>query len=342
MSLVSVIIPVYKVEMHLARCIDSVLAQTYKNIEVILVDDGSPDNSGKICDEYGEKDTRIKVIHKENGGVSSARNVGIEMASGEYIAFVDSDDYVNETYVSDLVEAILQNGAEFSVCSFYIKNGQQETPQLISKERFVFDKISGSECEVLLSPVMQGPWNKLFLKSIIVDNNILFDSKIKYAEDAIFVYKYMQFVNNISVVSTPIYYYDTHSDGASRKFYPDMHFFLKQRFNEQESLIKTKFNISNDEKKYLLFKMALINCNALFDHYFKQSSACKTIQIYKGIYNDYISYLIDFTDEGQLLSSLFLGSKRLKSLFFSGEISKFYCLFYLKRALNKISRVLKG
>ena len=95
MPIVSVIVPVYKVENVLHYCIDSILNQTYKNFELILVDDGSPDNSGKICDEYAKKDNRIKVIYKENGGVSSARNCGIDAAKGKYVCFVDSDDYVN-------------------------------------------------------------------------------------------------------------------------------------------------------------------------------------------------------------------------------------------------------
>ncbi len=99
---ISVIVPVYKTEDYLKRCVDSILASTYKNIEVILVDDGSPDNSGKICDEYAEKDARVKVIHKENGGLSSARNAGLDAATGEYITFVDSDDYI----ASDIYEKL--------------------------------------------------------------------------------------------------------------------------------------------------------------------------------------------------------------------------------------------
>ena len=91
---VSIIVPVYKVEKYLRKCIDSIINQTLKDIEIILVDDGSPDNCGKICDEYAAKDTRIKVIHKENGGLSSARNAGMEVAEGEYIGFVDSDDWI--------------------------------------------------------------------------------------------------------------------------------------------------------------------------------------------------------------------------------------------------------
>ena len=105
---VSVVIPVYNVEKYLIRCLESVILQTYRNLEIVLVDDGSTDNSGKICDEYAERDSRIKVIHKENGGLSDARNVGIKSASADYIVFIDSDDYVKNVYVQSLVEIALR------------------------------------------------------------------------------------------------------------------------------------------------------------------------------------------------------------------------------------------
>ena len=116
-SLVSVIVPVYKVEKYLSKCLDSIVNQTYKNLEIILVDDGSPDNSGKICDEYAQKDSRIKVIHKENGGLSSARNAGLDIATGEYIAFADSDDSVHLDFVEKLYRAIKEENADIACCS---------------------------------------------------------------------------------------------------------------------------------------------------------------------------------------------------------------------------------
>ena len=118
MPLISVIIPVYKVEKYLDKCVESVVNQTYKNLEIILVDDGSPDNCPAICDKWGEKDVRIKVIHKPNGGLSDARNVGIDNCIGEYITFIDSDDYITENYVQKLVDAIMQNNADIAMCNF--------------------------------------------------------------------------------------------------------------------------------------------------------------------------------------------------------------------------------
>ena len=108
-ELITIVIPVYKVEKYIDRCIKSVINQTYKNLEIILVDDGSPDNCPKICDEYAEKDKRIKVIHKKNGGLSDARNVGIEAAKGKYISFIDSDDWIEKDFIECLYKSIKKN-----------------------------------------------------------------------------------------------------------------------------------------------------------------------------------------------------------------------------------------
>lgn len=117
-ALLSVVVPVYKVELYLNKCVDSVLSQTYTEFELILVDDGSPDLCGEMCDEYAKKDDRIKVIHKPNGGLSDARNAGIELAKGEYITFIDSDDWVDITYLEKLYNLMIETGSDISVCNF--------------------------------------------------------------------------------------------------------------------------------------------------------------------------------------------------------------------------------
>lgn len=117
-ELISVIVPVYNVEKYIDKCINSIINQTYKNLEIILVDDGSPDNCGNICDEYSKKDNRIIVIHKENGGVSSARNIGIKNAKGKWITFVDSDDWIENDYVEKLSKIGIQNKAEVVLCGY--------------------------------------------------------------------------------------------------------------------------------------------------------------------------------------------------------------------------------
>lgn len=117
-ELISVIIPVYKVEKYINRCVESVLVQNYHNIEVILVDDGSPDNCGIICDRYADKDSRVKVIHKTNGGLSDARNAGLNIATGQYICFIDSDDYIEKDMLKDMYDNIVRTGADITICNY--------------------------------------------------------------------------------------------------------------------------------------------------------------------------------------------------------------------------------
>ena len=122
-SLVSIIVPIYKVEPYLQRCLDSIVNQTHTNLDIILVDDGSPDNCAKICDEYAAKDKRITVIHKQNGGLSDARNAGLDISKGEYVSFVDSDDWIANTYIEQLLKAVKDNNAEVAICN-YLKTEQ--------------------------------------------------------------------------------------------------------------------------------------------------------------------------------------------------------------------------
>ena len=127
-DLISVIVPVYNVESYLRKCLDSIVGQTYKKLEIILVDDGSTDGSGSICDEYAKEDHRIKVIHKDNDGVSSARNIGIDNVEGKYILFVDADDIVNERYVEILYIELLKHKVDIVFCgikSIYVKSGEE-------------------------------------------------------------------------------------------------------------------------------------------------------------------------------------------------------------------------
>ena len=136
MELVSMIIPVYGVEAYLGECLETVLNQTYKNLEIILIDDESPDRCPEICDQYAQKDERIKVIHQKNGGAANARNHGLDMATGEYICFIDSDDKIENNYVEKLLGAIKENKAEVVVCSFkqWYKDKTQDSEGFENKE----------------------------------------------------------------------------------------------------------------------------------------------------------------------------------------------------------------
>ena len=168
--LVSVIIPVYKVEKYIRRCIESVQNQTYKNLEIILVDDGSPDNSGAICDEYAEKDTRIKVIHKENGGVSSARNAGLKKAQGDYIGWVDSDDSIEPDYIDKLIYSAVKSQAEIVVANKNIPSNRLIKNDNILKA-FLLDKLCRGMPYTLVS-------RNIFLNEIFKNYSICEDTEM--------------------------------------------------------------------------------------------------------------------------------------------------------------------
>lgn len=163
--MISVIVPVYNVEPYLRQCIDSILAQTYRDFELILVDDGSPDNCGAICDEYARRDSRIRVIHQENGGLSAARNAGIDIATGEYISFVDSDDVILDTYLEMLLNVALTQQADISVCGM-MTFADGTTPNLVSCQDVSVDAMSGRDACMSIYrmdgrvPVMA--WGKLY------------------------------------------------------------------------------------------------------------------------------------------------------------------------------------
>lgn len=197
--LVSIIVPVYKVEEYLDRCIESIVNQTYSNIEIILVDDGSPDRCPQMCDEWAKKDNRIKVIHKENGGVSSARNAGIAIAKGEWLWFVDSDDTVQINALEELAEYF--NTADLIV--FNAKNDELYTKNEKFFDSYYFRYQFGFE-----------PWNKLYKKSIIVDNDLRFDTEENVGEDLLFNITYYQYADKYKFSTSKYYNYRVREDSA--------------------------------------------------------------------------------------------------------------------------------
>ena len=202
--MISVIVPVYNVEKYLERCIDSILKQTYSDLEILLIDDGSSDKSGKICDEYAKKDNRIKVIHKKNGGISDVRNVGIENAKGDYIGFVDSDDYIADDMFETLYKLSNENNADISIVSFYeMYNGK-----LIGvRDDKTLTKMDKQEAlkELLIDTNIQSyMWNKLFKKELF--DNLRFPLG-KNFEDIATVLLIFERANKVVLLQEPKYYY---------------------------------------------------------------------------------------------------------------------------------------
>lgn len=204
--LISIIVPIYNVEAYLAKCINSIISQTYGNLEIFLVDDGSPDRCGLICDEYAKQDARIKVIHKKNGGLSDARNVAIDVAKGEYITFVDSDDYVANDYVESLYKLIVENDAQMSItrCIPFFE-GMKPVHIRQTKITKVFDTYNALISLFYQKDFDNAAWAKMYHCS-------LFKSDIRYPkgwlyEDLPTTYKLMMLCNKIAFSSYENYYY---------------------------------------------------------------------------------------------------------------------------------------
>lgn len=202
---ISIIIPVYKVEKYIDRCIKSVINQTYKNLEIIVVDDGSPDNCPSICDKWAERDSRIKVIHKNNGGLSEARNVGMKIASGELIGFVDSDDWISKEMYQLLFENMKENGSDISACGVKtVWEDETESRFLTTQGKYVLNTQEAMEAIVRENILKQPVWYKLYKAELVRDINFPVG---KYHEDVFWSYQAIGRANKVSVFSTPCYYY---------------------------------------------------------------------------------------------------------------------------------------
>ena len=211
MPTVSVIVPVYNAEKHLYRCIDSLLSQSFTDFELILVDDGSPDNCPAICDEYAAKDPRVVVIHKKNGGVSSARNAGLDIANGKYITFCDSDDYVSDAYLEEL----LPEDCELSICAFKLVD--ENSIATIYEEQFISGTFPVNSTNVgywFDQGYLYSVWRCMFHNRIIRSNNIHFDLNTFRGEDTIFVLSYLEHCNSVKFCSDAMYYYVRYGSGT--------------------------------------------------------------------------------------------------------------------------------
>lgn len=246
-ALVTVIVPVYNVEEKLNKSINSLMNQSYKNIEIILVDDGSTDSTAKLCDEFAERDNRIIVIHKNNGGVSSARNAGIEAANGKYVMFVDSDDYTDEKSCEVMVNAIEKYDVDMIIASYYtVYNGK--VMKHICPEK-VYKSISDIKEDfrlIYLDCFLNSPWNKLFKREFITKT---FDENMKYFEDYYFVLDYMDNIKSMATIETPLYYYveDT-GNSLTKVFREDTFDVFPKIYNRQKEFCHNYLGYEFDDE----------------------------------------------------------------------------------------------
>ena len=240
-ELISIIVPVYKAETRLDRCVSSLVKQTYKSIEIILVDDGSPDNSPKMCDMWAEKDDRVKVVHKTNGGVSSARNTGLTASSGKYIKFVDSDDYVSEDMCEKLISEMNKTNSDVVVCNYieYLKDKKIEIKNLKTE---TFDDSSKATLVLYKNNMIQSVCTKLYKKEFCST----FENELIIGEDLCFNLSYFSKISKVSCVEDMLYFYmHTNENSITNTEYQDEYYHYTKLSNKINSM-----NISNDVKKY--------------------------------------------------------------------------------------------
>lgn len=197
-QLISVIVPVYNVEEFVKKCLDSLVRQSYKNLEIIVIDDGSTDNSGRICDEFAEKEKNVKVFHRKNGGLSDARNFGIKKAGGEIIAFVDSDDFVDEEYIGVMYGKMVQKDVDVVVCGYNFVKPKKDV--LSGKNAVIKLLTEHGNIDIVA-------WNKLYRKSLFADNEIWFPKGKKH-EDTLTTYKVLSKARKVVYLDEVLYFYN--------------------------------------------------------------------------------------------------------------------------------------
>lgn len=315
---ITIIVPVYNVEKYICRCIESLIKQTYTNIEIILVDDGSIDKSAAICNKFAVKDNRIKVICKQNTGVSDTRNVGLTASTGKYITFVDGDDFLPLDAVEKLYNALLKNNTDM-VCGCWCKISAKGTFQNHHPSAVISTKSKDSLMPIMDYEEIKGPVAKIFKTDIIKANDIIFPEDIKISEDTIFVYQYLQRCKDIYFLDENVYYYNRLSIGsATTKYYDKFNIssfmcieeYVKNVVVNDDDLLNIKlqekivkqFELVN---KYILFYksdnkeeavLKLKETYNLFKDYIKEDVVFNNSDIF-GSYIDIIEFLKNYDFE---------------------------------------------
>lgn len=261
--MISVIVPVYKVENYLRQCLDSLAAQTLDDIEIIIVDDGSPDGCPEICDEYAAKDARMKVVHKQNGGLLSARKAGVAASSGDYIGFVDGDDWVEPETFMNMHNAIIKYSPDMVLSDFLCDYGDCIEPSDQCFEEGFYDR-ARLESEIFPKMLFDGRfyrfgvnpncWSKLVKRELIEKNLSPVDERIRMGEDAAFIYPCMLDSQSITCVKTPTYHYRITEQSMSNAYderLKDIILLPYKRLKEKNA--ESDFDISSQLDYYLLY-----------------------------------------------------------------------------------------
>jgi glycosyltransferase involved in cell wall biosynthesis len=256
MPRLSIIVPVYKVEKYLRKCIDSILEQTFTDFELILVNDGSPDSCPQICEDYKIRDERVVLFNKENGGLSDARNFGLDIARGDYLGFVDSDDYIKPNMYEVLINVIKETGSDMVVCDNYRVSSGGITVQSWGEKAKCYSH-EDAMYQFLTDKIGSQAWNKLYKKELFAE--------IRYPQGRVFediptTYKYVHRCNKISYIKTPLYYYTIRDDNISFSCNSDKIYHIFLGFKERYEFAKIEYPQFVDECLKLVVEHCLLVC----------------------------------------------------------------------------------
>lgn len=283
MCQISVIVPVYNVEKYLNRCVDSILAQTFTDFELILVDDGSPDRCGKICDEYAAKDGRIKVVHQKNAGVSAARNAGLQIAKGDYVTFVDSDDYCGKDFLQELVDVSKSTGADWVQSGYKICNDCGEMKSVCQRKVGLWsikseeDRICFLTHNIVYHSLGWEVWTALFRTEIIKTNRIQFcETCENFAEDLGFTLGYILCCNKVVSIEACNYCYVQHEGSmmANSKNVAKLDSVNEIAIHFGEQFFDTVHNRKNRKRYALIYYLIMRNQYSKLNFY---GEACKEV-----------------------------------------------------------------
>jgi len=240
MPRLSIIVPVYKVERYLRRCVDSLLSQTFEDFELILVDDGSPDSCPAICDDYAALDPRVRVVHKVNGGLSDARNAGIEVAQGEWLGFIDSDDWADPRMFQVLIEGALANDVDMAICgmSNVYGEGGRIVPQCEERREFVCDNVEAFGHLMVGRYIAGTVCTKLIKRSAIGDTRFLVG---RFYEDAFFLNLLMPDLGRVWVTTEPLYYYLHRPASITSRSFSHKHMDMVDAYEQTMAIVKERF-----------------------------------------------------------------------------------------------------
>lgn len=264
-NIISVIIPVYNAEKYLVRCVNSVLSQTYENIELVLVNDGSKDNSLKICKKLQSEDTRIKVIDKENEGASVARNVGLDAATGDYIMFIDADDWIEENMFSFLISCMLsEDNVDVAVCNHYIEGHNSENRTVagcigLTEDKLITDDISFCVAKLDETGRFNYLWNRVYKRNIIEDNHIRLDNQFTTGEDLDFNLKYFKHVNKCALSDNPMYHYIKDGVDSLCARYKENIYEMSVELSHRRYELYNEFGMLENDSYRLIYEMTYID-----------------------------------------------------------------------------------